>query len=36
MKVHVNKKRQIRYALDNFAKNTVYLEIRDFQQYHMT
>ena len=36
MKVHVTKKRQIRYALDNFAKNTVYLEIRDFQQYHMT
>ena len=31
MKVHVTKKRQIRYA-----KNTIYLEIRDFQQYHMT
>ena len=31
MKVHVTKKRQIRYS-----KNTVYLEIRDFQQYHMT
>ena len=35
MKVHVTKKRQIRYALDNFAKNTVYLEIKDFQ-HHMT
>ena len=36
MKVHVTKKRQIKYALENFAKNTVYLEIKDFQQYHMT
>ena len=36
MKVHVTKKRQIKYALEKFAKNIVYLEIRDFQQYHMT
>ena len=49
MKVHVTKKRQIRYALDNFAKKYCLrqfcqkiryaldnLEIRDFQQYHMT
>ena len=35
MKVHVTKKRQIKYALDNFAKKIVYWDMKDYQQYHI-
>ena len=35
MKVHETKKRQIKYALDNFAKKIVYWDMKDYQQYHI-